>query len=325
MKKLQKIYLSLSVLAIIILVNACVKNDYELLETARLGFRVNLNADSYVEATYDISSEELTYDSVYAEVQFQIPLLTGDFTSLELHKVIRDLDGVIADDYVYGTFVKENLPVDTTFLTTDVDELFEGLTFLKDSLKPGYTIEFSIKMQLADGTTLDYLYGTYSIVPVLNGFCPLPSLPLGNWIAVNNGTQFTKAVTVSNPSPFATVDDGRFWLSDFGLDWSTWRDYWYTIEFKLDCPVGNDPRYVIKLMTDGVYNSGVDWTSIDHNGTEVTKVVRVMPYDYGDSKIVGHYDPETKKITFEDVPIIDTWWNADNHTVNLTFTYNGDN
>jgi hypothetical protein len=324
MKYIGKPYLLPVIAALLIAVSSCVENEYNMLDEAKIGFRVNMYASSYVEATYDISSKELAYDSVYASVQFVIPELTSDFTVLELKKVIRNIDDEILDEYVYNEFVKADLPVDTTYYTTDADELFEGLTFPKDSLKPGYTVEFAAEMTMADGTVLNYLYGTYAIVPVLNGFCPLPYLPSGEWIAVNNNTMFTKAITISGPSPFVDEDDGRFWMSDFGLDWSTWRDVWYTIEFKLDCPGPGDPRYIVKLMPGGIYDTGMDLTAPDHTGTEVTKRVRVMPYAYGNAKITGLYDPDTRKITFENVPLVDTWWGVDNKTVNLTFTYNGD-
>jgi len=321
MKYISKIYL-LVITAILVIISSCIKNEYDLLDSAKLGFRLDMTADSYLEATYDISTKTLTYDSTYVSVQYEIPELTSDFSEIELHKIVKDIDDIIVDDYIYATFEKNDLPLDTLFTTSNTDVLYQGLSFSKDSLKPGYTIEFNAIMKMNDGSELNYLYGTYSIVPVLNGFCPLPSLPSGEWVAVNNNTMFTKTVTIVTPSPFVEVDDGRFWISDFGLDWSTWHDLWYTIEFKLDCPTGNDPRYVIKLMPGGNWNTGVSMTDIDHTNTEVTKDIRIMPYQYEDNNIVGHYDPNTEKITFEDVPLVDTWWDTDNHTVNLTFTYN---
>lgn len=320
MKELKKIYLLL-LIAGMVLINSCVKNEYDMLDDAKMGFRVNMTADSYVEASYDLSSGILSYDSAYVSVLYDIPDLSSDFTVLELHKLIRDEDEVILDDYMYASFEKADLPLDTLFETSDIDVLFEGLTFPKDSIKPGLEIVFNAVMKMADGSELNYLYGTYSITPVLNGFCPLPDLPSGEWTAVNNNTMFSKTVTIMTPSPFVDVDDGRYWISDFGLDWSTWDDVWYGLEFKLDCPKGNDPRYVIKLMPDGVYDTGLNWTATDRDGVEVTKNARVMPYAYEDNNIVGYYDPDTRKLTFEDVPLIDTWWATDNHTVNLTFTY----
>ncbi len=320
MKYLKKIYILLVIFSMFI-INSCVKNDYEMLESAKIGFRLDLTADSYLEATYDLSTAKLTYDSAFVSIQYEIPELTSDFIVIELHKVVKDPDEIVVDDYIYTTIEKVDLPVDTLFETYDVDDLFEGLTFSKDSIKPDYTIEFYALMKMSDGKELTYLYGSYLVVPVLNGFCPLPDLPSGTWTAVNNNTMFSKSVTIMTPSPCQDFDDGRFWLSDFGLDWSTWHDVWYSIEFKLDCPKGSDPRYVVKLMPNGVYDCGFDWTAVNHQGVEETKPMRVMPYAYDDSNIVGHYDPDTKKLTFEDVPLVDTWWNTDNHTVRLTFTY----
>ena len=147
------------------------------------------------------------------------------------------------------------------------------------------------------------------------------TIPLGAWEARNDDTDFTKTVQIHRPSPFRTTDDGRYWITDFGLDWSNWHDYWYTIEFKLICPQGGDPRYIIDLFGAGL-DTGQEQTDIDHTGTEVTKAIRIMPYIYSDTP-VGYYDPDAQVISFVNVPLTDDWWGADNHTVNLTFTYLG--
>ncbi len=147
------------------------------------------------------------------------------------------------------------------------------------------------------------------------------TIPLGDWEARNDDTDFTKTVQIHRPSPFRTTDDGRYWITDFGLDWSNWHDYWYTIEFKLLCPVEGDPRYIIDLFGAGL-DTGQEQTDIDHTGTEVTKDIRIMPYIYSGSA-VGYYDPDAQVISFVNVPLTDAWWGADNHTVNLTFTYLG--
>ncbi len=147
------------------------------------------------------------------------------------------------------------------------------------------------------------------------------TLPMGSWEARNDDTGFTKTVYLYRPSPFRSTDDGRYWISDFGLDWSSWHDYWYTTEFKLKCPQDGDPRYIIDLIGDGL-DTGESQTDTDHTGTEVTKDIRIMPYIYsGDA--VAYYDPGTQVVTFVNVPLTDDWWGADNHTVNLTFTYLG--
>lgn len=147
------------------------------------------------------------------------------------------------------------------------------------------------------------------------------TLPLGHWIAKNEDTGFTKDIQIERPSPFQSVDDGRYWISDFGLDWSSWWDMWYTVEIKLICPAEGETNYAIDLFGSGT-DTGVDRTDIDRFGTVVTKSVRIMPYLYSGTA-VGYYNPDTQVITFENVPLTDGWWSADNHTVNLTFTYVG--
>ncbi len=326
MKRLIKIYL-LIFTATFFITNSCVENEYEMLDLAKSGFRVNMVADSYIEATYDLSTNTLEYDSVYFYIEFDIPQLSTQFSQLELHKILHDKEGNVVEDYIYNTLSPEDLPVKTLYESTLLEDLYEGFNFHKDSLKPDYTFEFKAIMKLADGSILEYRDGSHVNTPFLNGFCPLPVIPSGEWTAKNMNTQFSKTVTITTPSPHyldgngQVIDDGRFWLSDFGLDWSTWRDVWYSIEFKLNCPKGDDPRYVIQLLPGGVWNTGVPMTDFDHNGELATKDIRVMPYLYEDNSIVGYYDPEFQRISFENVPVIDSWWGIDNHTVNLTFTY----
>ncbi len=163
---------------------------------------------------------------------------------------------------------------------------------------------------------LDEVTGTVSV-----DFIEAVTMPVGNWVAYNDDTDFTKTVVLHRPSPFQSVDDGRYWITDFGLDWSSWHDYWYTAEFKLQCPEEGDPRYIIDLFGSGM-DTGQDQTDIDHTGTEVTKAIRIMPYVYSGTA-VGYYDPDTKVISFVNVPVTDDWWGADNHTINITFTYDG--
>ncbi len=317
-KLIISIFLGLAILY------SCVKNEFDLLDTSEPGFWLDLYATTYVEATIDLNLDTLVYDSVNVSVQYVIPELTRDFNALELHKRIVNSDGDIIEDYIYATFSKESLPLDTTFIANSVAELYEGLDFSPDSLDPELAIEFEAILKLSDGTEMHYLYGEYILIPVLNGFCSLPEIPTGNWLAKNNNTLYTRTVWVEKPSPvFTGEDDGRALITDFGLDWSNWEDVWYCIEFKIICPVGNDPRYVIELLPDGNYDPGPTWTGTGRSGAEETKLIRVMPYAYEDNTIVGYYDAENQEIIFEDVPLIDTWWGADNHTVNLTFTYIG--
>lgn len=196
--------------------------------------------------------------------------------------------------------------------------LLESFDLNSTLVEHGDAVNYKFYIKADNGET--YLLDEVDNTVIISLMEPV-ILPTGNWTATNNITGFSKTVELQRPSPFQTEDDGRYWLSDFGLDWSNWYDWWYTVEFKIRCPEGADPRYIIDLFGSGS-DTGTNQTDTDRFGTEVTKLIRVMPYIYSGTK-VGYYDPSTETITFKDVPLTDAWWSADNHTVDLTFTYQG--
>ncbi len=298
---------------------SCVENEYELLDSSSSGFWVELWPESYVEATKDLNLNTLVYDSVNVAIRFNIPELTSDFAAIELHKIVIDPDGNEIEDFIYASFARESLPVDTSYLAESVEELYAGLEFKADSMKPEYSIKFKASMLLRDGSVIEYVSGEYSLVPSLNGFCPLPILPNGDWLAKNIDSQFTKTVEIATPSPFVDEDDGRIWISDFGLDWA-WDDRWYALEFKLKCPRGDDPRYVVEILSSDLYESDYSVTGTGPAGDEETKDVRLVPFYYNDDNITAYYDADKQEISFENVPIAESWW-SNSWTVNLSFTY----
>lgn len=239
---------------------------------------------------------------------------------------ILDPNSIVDFAYVVRSYFSESIgEVEITdTLETNIQEYqFTGQTELlasfdvdKTLIDNGDVLAYKVYVIADNGETylLDELIETASVElsePVL--------IPTGKWLASNNTTGFTKMVELKRPSPFYAEDDGRYWISDFGLDWSNWYDYWYTVEFKLKCPEGDNTDYIIDLFGNGLDSSN-EQTGINRFGEEETKAIRVMPYIYS-SSVVGYYNPETYTITFKDVPLTDAWWAADNHTVDLTFKY----
>ena len=276
------------------------ENDLEVNTTGNMILDIEMDACSpdnslSFDLDFYIADDFSILDKVYVVRDFSSPIL-GDFS-------VTDTVETSGVNYNYTTqaALLESFGITESILLNDNDEVNYRLYAIGNN---GETV------------LLDEVNAAFSV-----NIIESVTLPTGTWQAVNDDTGFTKEVTLHRPSPFRSFDDGRYWISDFGMDWSSWHDYWYTTEFKLKCPEQGDPRYIIDLIGDGL-DTGEDMTDTDHTGTEVTKAVRIMPYVYSDAA-VAYYDPQTQVITFENVPLTDYWWGADSHTVNLTFTFTG--
>ena len=321
MKKIKYIIAGVLVTLTVVVYNSCVKNELELFENAKSGYLVTMSGiESFVSGTWDLGTKTIIYDSVYFYGEFIFPDVKTSITNITIRKVLYDdfdnLLGVTVLDEI------TQLPDTILYEYNSKEDLFDGLSYPADSLKPDYYFQIITVALLPSGDTLVSNSGIYNINPSLSGFCPLPDLPPGIYTAKNNLSAFSCEAVIRKPSPFVEEDDGRFWLSNFGLDWSTWNDVWYSIEFKLNCPKGSDPRYVIELLPGGNWNTGVAWTAVDRTGSEVTKDIRIMPYMYAeDTESIGYYDPDKQEIEFKNVSVIDTWWNIDNHTIDISFKF----
>jgi hypothetical protein len=322
MKKQINIILTILILAQISFHNSCTNNEFELLDGAKPGYLVTLDPiESFVSGAWDLSTATIIYDSVYFYAQYNFPEILADINYIIIRKELYDdLDNLLSSTNLDQI---NQLPHSLIYEYNTIEELFDGLNYPTDSLKPDYYFSFNTVAYLPNGDSIKSSNGVYNLVPSLSGFCPLPDIPSGIWTAKNHDTEFTVEVVIRNPSPYVAEDDGRLWISNFGMDWSGWNDKWYTIEFKLNCPKSGDPRYVIELLPDGNWGIG-DWTGIDRTGAEVTKEVYIMPYLYtDDTESIGYYDPDIQEIRFENVSLYETWWNLDNHTVNISFKYKG--
>ncbi len=271
---------------------------------------VSVTDDSDLEIDRDVCAPD---NSLSYDLEFNI---SDDHSILDKIYIVRDFSSAVLGDYTVTDTLETNIK---SYVYNTQAELLSsfGITTASD-LNDQDMITYRVYAVGNNGETalLDQMIQTITVNLIED-----VTLPLGSWVAVNNDTGFTKTVVLHRPSPFQSVDDGRYWITDFGLDWSSWHDYWYTAEFKLQCPQEGDPRYIIDLFGSGM-DTGQEQTDIDHTGTEVTKDIRIMPYIYSGTA-VGYYDPDTKVISFVNVPVTDAWWGADNHTVNLTFTYEG--
>lgn len=321
--KTNKIYKYIAgIIGILLISIACTENEYGLWDEASSGYIVNINSSgAYVSGTFDLSTNTIDYDSVYLYLEYEFPTIPDGFEYIKIQKEIYSE----SDELLISGEVSQVSALPDTVLIEygSVEELFGDIDFSPDSMKTGYYMQMTTMMYRTNGDSIVSLTGNYTFTPSLSGFCEVPTLPAGTWVAKNNTSSFTKEIVIESPSPHTADDEGRYWLSDFGLDWSTWSDVWYTLEFKLECPRGdNDSQYHIVLMPNGIYDAGVTQTGKDRDGTTAEKTIRVMPYEYGaDTEAYGYYDDEKKQIIFENVSVVDSWWNTDNHTVDLTFTY----
>lgn len=307
----------------LIMAFSCTENKYDLWNSASAGYLVNIDAaDSYISGTYDLGTRTITYDSVYLYVAYDFPAITTTFDQIVVRKSLYSESDVLMA--TQDIAVVTELPTSLEVYYETAADLFDDFPFSPDSLKTSYYFTLSTIMYLPNGDSITTTSGNYEVATNLTGFCPLPTLPVGIWTAKNNETSFSKDVIIRNPSPYAEDDEGRYWLSDFGLDWSNWSDMWYTIEFTLECPRGdNDNQYYINLVPGGS-DPGTDLTSVDRTGVTVTKSVRIMPYQYDeDTEAYGYFDTETQQLVFSNVSVVDSWWNSDNHTVDLVFKYKG--
>lgn len=270
---------------------------------------VDIVDNKNLDITIDACDPDLSLDF---EVGFNV---TDQNSIIDLLTVVRDYNSPLYGDYT---------------VTDTIDGVVASYTYSTQAdLLASFGIEDEVL--LGDGDALAYrIYATGNGVKQLLGevtgtaaltVLEAETLPLGRWLATNDDTGFSKEIVIERPSPYRSVDDGRYWLSDFGLDWSSWYDNWYTTEIRLVCPAAGETAYAIEMVGLGL-DTGETRTDTDRFGATVTKSVRIMPYIYSGTA-TGYYDPATETITFEAVPLTDAWWGADNHTVSLTFTYLG--
>lgn len=320
----NNILIAAGALMVMVTIYACTDNNYDIWKNGTPGYLVNIvSSESYVSGTFDLGTRTIDYDSVHVYVAYEFPPIKTKFDRILVRKkLFSQSDELLATGE--GVALTET-PANVEVSFETISSLFENVPFPQDSLKPGYYFQINTIMFLENGDSVTATSGNYNVTLNLSGFCPLPVVRTGIWTARNNGTSFTKDVIIRNPSPFVTDDEGRYWLSDFGLDWSTWNDVWYSLEFKLECPRGDNPnQYFINLMPEGNYDTGTALTSTDRSGSSASKTVRVMPYQYkSDTEAYGYYDAETEQIVFKNVSVVDSWWNTDNHTVDLIYKYKG--
>jgi len=308
--------------AIFLLLLACTQVEWKEIKTVKPGY-LAMSDSSKVSLTLDkdIWSGAITYDPVDIRLRFFFTSQISEFSEVGVTKVIQDQDynTLASCIQVSVTSLTDTLKIDII----DADSLFSGLNFEPDSIRSGYSFLFKTFMVLNSGDTVVSSRGEYLINPQYLNFCTLPDIPEGTWEAFNKETGFKKEVEIKYMELISGV--WFYVITDFGIDWSRWNDFWYGTDFTLGCPLAGDTRFVVNLAAWGIDLSTIRLEMKNDKGIPETRPLRIMPWTYSDdSPDIGYYDADNQQFIFKNVNVKDTWWNIDNKTISeVTFTYKG--
>lgn len=241
----------------------------------------------------DLCNSQVTFD---VDLSFDVDVVNG-FLVEEYY-----LTKTWGEQEVIDTLTQEELAVTVDTYTA----LMQDFEEVPDYLSAGEEVKYYLSAKLlTDEETIivmDSLIATAELTEVFGG----PVLPEGEWLAENLSTSYSTTVYL------VQTGANKYWISNFGMDWSNWTDYWYTTEVSIGCTsdvtldaVGRDNPTDIEIP-DGIY-------------PEPRSGVRVMPYRTVSGSPV--YDETNQKLIFSNVEVTDEWWAADNHTIDITFTY----
>lgn len=262
------------------------------------------------------SSDDLTYELVEDKntLSQAHDLCTDEVTSTVNVALSANIENsfLLTEYYVTRTWHEQQV-TDTVredpfqWQATTYDDLMAGFTDVPTVLSNGEEVAITLSAMLhTDAATIVEIGSAIvdnSLTEIYNG----PVLPEGKWLAKNITSGFTSDVYL------VQTGTNTFWVSDFGLDWSNWDDYWYTTEFSVTCD-GD-----VVLDGEGRDNPTDFEIPAEVDASARTYGIRVMPYRALSGTAV--YDAVNKIISFTDVAVTDEWWGADNHTINLTFTF----
>ncbi len=246
---------------------------------------------------------------------------TADIKKAGITKILQNEnnEAITTTEQLAFTNLSDTLKID--ILT--MDSLFKGLDFIPDSIRSGYSFLFRTFVVLNSGDTLLSSRGDYQVIPQYLDFCELPEIPEGIWEVHNMATGYKKEVEIK----YMELAPGYFMnvITDFGIDWSNWNDFWYGTDFTIGCPPAGDNRYAVKLAAWGIDLPSIRLEMKNDKGELETRPLRLMPWAYADdSPDIGYYDADTRQLIFKNVKVRDTWWNIDNATIQeVTFTYKG--
>lgn len=251
--------------------------------------------------------------TVNTEVNIDLDILfrhSEEYSSLGLSKILLNED----DEEISGTVALNHIAADeSTSLSIDSGEaLFEGLSFDQDQVEEGHYFRFLPFGILPNGEVEEF-GNAVEIFPVYNEELSPQSLETGVYTAVNTDTGFTKDVQI-------LWDDTKqlYYITDFGLDWSKWDDFWYGVYFSLE--PGESGVSNIGFPGEGE-DTGTSLNMKADNGTRESRELRLMPYAYKEGSSTGTFDPETQKLIFENISVTETWWQEDvKDDLNLEFS-----
>ena len=320
MKKLRNI---IWFITLFLALGSCTKNEWENLDKIQFGYSAAVDTlNSEILVTKDYQDNSVIFENIDVDVAFKISTSIENVKSVGVKKSIYNASSKLISSTTFITTNNVNDSIVTQITSTE--ELFSGLNFSKDSIQVGYYFEFSTFLENTGGDTIVTTEGNFIVNPEYLDFCTLPTFPQGIWEAYNKATGFKKYVGIE----YLEIASGVwFWvITDFGLDWSNWNDFWYGTDFTLECPFAGDDRFVVRLASWGTDLPNIRYEMKNDNGVLETRGLRLMPYKYADEANPGFYDAVNKQFVFKNIQVIDTWWNSDNHLIeDLTITYVGEN
>jgi len=312
------------ILAILLMIPAisCTHVEWTDIKSVRPGYIAFSDSSKVsLDLTKDQETGYVFYDPVDIRLKFFFTTQTSDIKKAGITKILQNENNEVLTraDQLSFTDLSDTLKIE--ILT--IDSLFKGLDFNPDSIRPGYSFLFKTYIVLNNGDTILSSRGDYQVTPQYLNFCTLPEIPSGIWEAHNQATGFKKDVEIK----YMELAPGYslYVITDFGIDWSLWNDFWYGTDFTIGCPLAGDNRFVVKLASWGIDLPSIRLEMKNDKGEPETRPLRLMPWAYADdSPDIGYYDAATQQFIFKNVKVRDTWWNTDNATIQeVTFTYKG--
>jgi len=309
-------------IATLFLLMACTKTSWKEIGNIKPGFGVFTDSSSYtVVLTKDRDADTVDYSTLEINLKYFFKLQIEDYSEAGILKSLQDENGADIETVPLAKFndVSDTIKIDIHNKT----QLFEGMAFNPDSIRNGYAFVFRSYVLTMDADSVFTAYGDYAVTPEYINFCDIPEIPIGIYEAYNKATGFKKDMEVRY---IEVIPDVWFYVfTDFGLDWSTWDDFWYGTNFSLTCPQPGDTRFVVELAAWGIDMSSIIIEMENDEGAMESRPLRIMPWTYdAESPDVGYYNAENKQFIFKNVQVKDTWWNLDNHFLEeVTFTFKG--
>lgn len=325
-----------TILLLPVLFQACHEDTIDLLRDVSPGYSADFTASTgTIVCTREYNPVTVLYD-----VTIELQVAVTSYTDVSKILIIKNLYDAGNNLLTSALALDSDLVNDTiAFSVTTPEDLLEGLTFEPDSILTGYYFTFESYAVLSNNDTLR-TPSSFQVVPAYINFCTLPEIPAGIYEAHNRITGFRKDVEIRqgvwiygwiwNESSQSwelgwTHHPEYYMITDFGLDWCNWNDWWYGVVFTINCPMPGDTRYVVELPGEG-FDTTEEATMIDRASGEInTKKIRLMPYIYQPTSAdVGYYDASAGTLSFSNVSVDDNWWHADKHTIgDVTFTFKG--